>query len=329
MKNLKLTARHFFAAILAAVAVTIDQSRALAEVTVERSEHGAVVKIDGELFAEYLTQVGHQPAVWPINGPTGKPMTRQYPMGPLLPNEKDDHLHHVSLWFSHGNVNGLDFWTSRDHAAAHKDNQIVHREFVTTEPSDGQAKIVTRNDWISEGKKICEDERTLLFGGDSQARWIDFAIKVKATEGDLTFGETKEGSFGVRVSGPLTVDARQGAAIVNSRGQNDASAWGMFADWVDDFGPVDGETVGVALFNHPGNFRSPTRWHARTYGLLAANPFGDAEFPPDSSAPKQTALNIAKGDEMVLRYRVLLHRGDPATAGVADAYKAFAATPAK
>jgi hypothetical protein len=316
-----------FLTFLVTVVGSLGSSVFAADVTVERSENGALVKIDGELFAEYLTKVGHQPAVWPINGPTGKPMTRQYPMGPLLSDEKDDHLHHVSLWFAHGNVNGLDFWTDRAKAAAHKDNQIDHREFVTTAASDGEAKIVTRNDWISEGTKICEDERTLLFGGDSQARWIDFLIKIKASEGYLTLGETKEGAFGVRVSGPLTVDAKEGASIVNSRGQHNADAWGMFADWVDDSGPVDGEVVGVTLFNHPGNFRTPTRWHARTYGLLAANPFGDSDFPRDPTAPKQAAASIPKGQELALRYRVLLHRGDPEAADVAAAYKKFAATP--
>ena len=59
------------------------QQFAAAEVTVERSEKGAVVKIDGKPFAEYLTRSGHQPAVWPIIGPTGKAMTRSYPAGPL------------------------------------------------------------------------------------------------------------------------------------------------------------------------------------------------------------------------------------------------------
>lgn len=297
------------------------------ELSVERTEKGAAVKIDGDMFCEYLTLVGHQPAVWPIIGPTGKPMTRQFPMGDLLPGEKDDHLHHVSMWFAHGNVNGLDFWTARELAGSHKDNHIAHREFVEANGSGSEAKIVTLNDWVSEGKKVCEDERTLVFGGDENVRWIDFSIKLKATEGDVTLGETKEGTFGLRVSGPLTVDAKQGAEIVNSRGQHNADAWGMFADWVDDFGPVDRETVGIAMFNHPGNFRNPTRWHARTYGLLAANPFGDSEFPADSFAPKQAALTIAKGQVLPLRYRVLFHRGDPEAAGIAEAYKAFAATP--
>jgi hypothetical protein len=330
---------------LFAIAVSLHA----ADFTVERFDRGAVVKIDGQVFAEYLTHVGHQPAVWPINGPTGQPMTRQFPMGPLLPEEKDDHLHHVSLWFAHGNVNGLDFWTDRAKAAAHKDNQITHREFVTLTAQNGQAKIVSTNDWTSEGQKICEDERTLLFGGDDKARWIDFAIKIKASDGDLTLGQTKEGTFGVRVSGPLTVDvkedekndgalaaggssprtfgAKEGVSIVNSRGQHNADAWGMFADWVDDSGPVAGDVVGIALFNHPSNFRSPTRWHARTYGLLAANPFGDSEFPKDSFADPQKAVTIPNGQELALRYRVYLHRGDAETAKVADAYQAFAQLP--
>jgi hypothetical protein len=292
-----------------------------AEVAVERSERGAVVKIDGELFAEYLTKSGHQPAVWPIIGPTGKPMTRSYPAGPLLPGEMNDHPHHHSLWFTHGDVNHRDFWRTSEES--HQNNEIRHREFVSTETLGDTAKIVTRNDWIAEGTKIGEDERTLVFGADGSGRWIDFTVRLKASEGDLTFGETKEGLFGVRVSGPLTVDSKKGAHILNSRGQVDERAWGQFAEWVDDYGPVDGEVVGIAMFSHPENFRHPTRWHARTYGLLAANPFGDAEFGPDSSQPKQGAVTIPKGDELVLRYRVLLHAGDPQEADVAAAYQKF------
>jgi hypothetical protein len=316
--------RHLLPSIVCIRLLASAAPLCAADITVERSDRGAVVKVDGEVFAEYLTHMGHQPAVWPINGLTGQPMTRQFPMGPLLTDEMDDHLHHVSLWFAHGNVNGLDFWTDRAKAAAHKDNQITHRDFVTLAAESGQAKIVTTNDWMSEGQKICEDERTLLFGGDENSRWIDFAIKIKASAGNLTFGETKEGTFGVRVSAPLTVDSKQGAEIVNSRGQHNADAWGMFADWVDDSGTVAGEPVGIALFNHPSNFRSPTRWHARTYGLLAANPFGDREFPEDSFAEPQKAITIPKGQELALRYRVYLHRGDAETAKVAEAYQAFA-----
>jgi len=309
-------------ALLVEMVILSSQQFALAEVTVERSDKGAIVKIDGEPFAEYLTRSGHQPAVWPVIGPTGKAMTRSYPVGPTTAGEMIDHPHHRSLWFAHGNVNGHDFWTN--HKQSHQDSEIVHREFVSTEGGD-TGKIVTRNDWIADGKKICEDERTLVFGEDEYGRYIDFLVTVIAAEGDVTFGDTKEGAFGVRVSTPLTVDSKQGAHVVNSRGQTDGKAWGMFAEWVDDYGPVDGEVVGLAMLSDPKNFRHPTRWHARTYGLLAANPFGERDFPADQSQPKQGAKTIYQGEKLPLHYRVYLHSGNPTQANIDAAYRAFAA----
>jgi hypothetical protein len=308
-----------FSAILASM---VMGQAAFAEVTVEQSKGGAVVKIDGEVFAEYLTQPGQQPAIWPVIGPTGKPMTRSYPLGPLLKGEMDDHPHHHSIWFNHGDTNKRDFWRSNEESR--QDNQIVHREFREIEGDGKTATVVTVNDWMADGKKLCEDERTVVFGGDEDARWIDFTVKMKATEGDVEFGETKEGSFGVRVNGPLTVDSKMGAHITNSRGQMDGDAWGQFADWIDDYGPVDGEVVGIAMFSHPDNFRHPTRWHARTYGLLSANPWGEGEFSPDTTQPKQGATTLKKGEELVLRYRVYLHKGDSKEGGVAEAFEEFA-----
>jgi len=308
---------------LSAAMVAVSAARVTcAEVVVERSDRGAVVTVDGKPFAEYLTRAGHQPAVWPVIGPTGKAMTRSYPDGPLLDGEMNDHPHHHSLWFTHGDVNGSDFWTEHKETAVN--SEIKHREFV--ELVGGEVgRIVTRNDWISDGAKVLEDERMLTFGEDEFGRYIDFAVTLHATEGEVTFGETKEGSFGVRANAPLTVDAQLGAKLVNSRGMADGDAWGMFADWIDDFGPVDGEVLGIAIFSHPSNYRHPTRWHARTYGLLAANPFGEGEFPQDHSQPKQGPKTLAKGDSLPLRYRVLLHAGNPKEAKVQQAYEKFIA----
>ena len=113
--------------------------------TVERSEKGAVVKVDGKPFAEYLTRAGHQPAVWPVIGPTGKAMTRSYPAGPLLDGEMNDHPHHHSIWFTHGDVNGRDFWTK--HKQSHQNSEIKHREFVELEGGDdGQDRHPQRLD---------------------------------------------------------------------------------------------------------------------------------------------------------------------------------------
>ena len=223
-----------------------------AEITVERSEKGAVVKIDGQLFTEYLVRSGTKPILWPIIGPTGKPMTRDFPMRDRA-GEKKDHPHQRSLWFSHGNVNGIDFWTEQG-----KVGTIKHLEF--TKIAGGKpAVIATRNAWLApDGRRVCEDQRVLHFDTDGDARWIDFDITLKAIDGDVVFGDTKEGTFGVRVAESLSVDAKRGGRSSTADGQSGRAAWGQPAAWVDYHGPIDGQTVGIAIFNHPSSFRYPT-----------------------------------------------------------------------
>jgi len=286
-----------------------------AEITVERSEWGAAVKIDGRLFTEYLIRSGNKPVLWPIIGPTGRPMTRAYPMRDR-PGEKKDHPHHRSLWFTHGDVNGVNFWDERGPVGT-----IKHVEF--TRLAGGKpATIAARNAWLGpKGKKICEDRRTLRFDTDGESRRIDFDITLVATEGAVTFGDTKEGTFGVRVADTIRVDAGRGGKIVNSRQRVNEAAWGQPAEWIDYHGPVDGQIVGIAILNHPGSFRFPTYWHARTYGLLTANPFGLRTF----TGGKRTdgAYKLSPGERMTLRYRVLLHRGDERQGRVAEAFSVY------
>ena len=283
-----------------------------AQVTAERSEGGVVVKIDGELFTEYVTESGGKPILWPIIGPTGKPMTRAFPMAKGVASERSDHPHHRSFWFAHGDVNKLSFW--------HRET-AKHREFTRIESGD-TATIVAVTDWLDrDGKKLLEDERTLVFGTRGEDRFIDFTITLKATDAPVTFGDTKEGTFAVRVAGTMKVDAKQGGRIVNSEGQTNGAAWGQPAAWVDYHGPVDGETVGIAIMNHPSSFRFPTHWHVRTYGLFAANPFGLSDFPSPARNGEHT---LEAGEELMLRYRVLFHRGDDKAADVAGAFSEYA-----
>jgi len=303
-----------------------------AEVTAERSERGVVVKIDGELFTEYLTEAGESPALWPLIGPGGKHMTRAWPVGPAEKGGSKDHPHHQSLWFTHDEVNDSNFWSDNrndrpDGSRAH----VKHREFDTVESDGSTARIVTRNDWRNGDKKLFEDDRTLVFGTRGDDRWIDFTITIKATEGDVTFGDTKEGTFAVRVRDSMCLRAKMGGRIENSEGLVDddptakeSMTWGIPAKWVDYTGPVEGETVGIAIFSHPESFRPKTRWHVRDYGLFAANPFGHKDFPKPELA-KQGAVTVPQGDELTLRYRVLLHRGGTDRAALEEAYQEFAA----
>src|SRR5271157_3122758 len=232
-----MTMQRFTSAIVISLAFALPLRAA--EVTAQRSEHGATPKIDGQPFTEYVIQSGGKPILWPILGPSGKRMTRDYPMVKGT-KETKDHLHHRSLWFSHGNVDGIDFWSE---PPTDKTGTIVHRKFAKIE-SGAQAEIVTENDWLGPaGKKVLEDQRRLTFGTRGDARWIDFDIALRASEGPVTFGDTKEGSFGLRVAESLRVDSKQGGRIVNSAGQTNAAAWGKRADWVDYHGPLEGETV--------------------------------------------------------------------------------------
>jgi hypothetical protein len=256
-------------------------------------------------------------------------VTRSFPAGPRAEGETTDHPHHHSIWFTHGAVNGLDFWT---HDRGRPDNRIVHREFVAIE-SGPRAKIVSRNEWLGNNTtKHCEDERTILFGKlENGDRYIDYAIKLTATADEVVLGDTKEGTFGVRVADSIRVDSRKGGKIVNSRGQKDAAAWGYAAQWLDNSGPVDGEIVGITMMSHPSSFRPTPRWHARTYGMLTANPFGEREFLAESRRQlepgevPQGAHTLKKSESLNFRYRVLLHKGDAEQAKVADAFRAFAA----
>jgi hypothetical protein len=177
----------------------------------------------------------------------------------------------------------------------------------------------------SGGKKQMEDVRTLRFGADGDRRRIDFEITLMASAGAVTFGDTKEGTFGIRVADPLRVDAKLGGRIVNSRGDVDAAAWGKRAEWVDYSGPLNGKVVGIAVLNHPSSFRYPTYWHVRTYGLFAANPFGVKDFTGDKTA--DGTYRLERGKSLTLRYRVLLHKGDAKIARVAEAFADYVKEP--
>ena len=288
------------------------------EFELKEDEQGVTVKVDGKLFTRYLKRSGAKPILWPLVGPSGKEMTRGYPMRDATKDEKQDHIHHRSMWFTHGDVNGISFWhETKGHG------NIVHKKFTTVE--GGKTGVIESvNDWIApSGKRQCQDRRRFVFHADSNRRWIDVELTVTATDGPVTFGDTKEGCFGVRVAGTMRTERPDGGTIVNSRGDRNKDAWGKQAEWVDYYGPVDGETVGIAIMNHPSSFRYPTYWHVRTYGLFTANPFGWHDFQRDRSLDGSKKLE--PGESFTLRYRMLIHLGDNKKGNVAQVYQDYAA----
>jgi len=291
-----------------------------AQFDVEKDDDGVTVKLNGKLFTRYVVKSGNKPIMWPIIGPYGNEITRVYPMREAGPDERADHPHHRSFWFTHGDVNGISVWHEGKGTG-----EIVHKEFVKVDGSDNPV-IVTRNDWLGpDGTKLCEDIRTTTFGVDGESVWIDFDATVKATAAPVTFGDTKEGCFGVRVAGTVKVDAKQGGGkIVNSEGHTDREAWGKQAAWCDYHGPVKGNVVGITIMNHPKSFRFPTYWHVRTYGLFTANPFGLHNFiKAEREAGSHT---LQPGESFTLHYRVFIHKGDEKEGDVAEAFARYSKT---
>lgn len=306
--------------IVVACGTVIPSLAAAAEFALEKNDRGNVaVLLDGQPFTEYLIDTGAKPILWPIVGPTSAEMTRAYPMRPDVPGEKQDHPHQRSFWFTHGEVNGVDFWSELDGHGT-----IVHRDYLLVAGGE-QGAIVTANDWLGpDGRLHLSDERKLVFRAGDGWRTIDFDIKLTApADAPVVFGDTKEGSFGVRIPTVMDVNSNMGGHIVNAEGLTDGDTWGKASPWVDYYGPVEGHTIGIAILNHPSSFRSPTYWHVRDYGLFAANPFGLHHFKGIET--HEGEYTLPAGESMTLRYRAIFHQGDAQEAGIAEAYSRYAA----
>ncbi len=292
-----------------------------AGVQLARLEDRVRVELNGQLFTEYVFKNTPRPYCYPVMGPGNLAMTRDWPMKDT-PSEAHDHPHHRSLWYAHGAVNGQDFWSEGKAAG-----KTVHDDFLQLKSGKNEGVLKSRNKWVAvDGKVICTDERTLRFynPGSAGERMLDFDITLFASNGDLTLGDTKEGTMAVRLAETMRLKGKVGEGhIVNSVGVRDGQTWGKRADWCDYYGPVEGKTVGIAIFDHPQNPRHPTWWHVRDYGLFAANPFGQHDF--ESLSDKNAGnLTVPAGKSVTFRYRFYLHQGDELQAKVAEKYREYA-----
>lgn len=275
------------------------------------------VEIGGKLFTEYYFK-DPRPFCYPLIGPGELPLTRNFPMQ-NVPGEDQDHPHHRSLWFTHGSVNGIDFWSETPNAG-----KISHEKFLQIKSGKKTGTIKSRNQWVTtNGVVVCKDERTLKIYADktNSPRVFDFEITLRAPKTNaLVLGDTKEGSMAVRVAKSMQLLHGDGH-IVMSTGARDGETWGKRAAWCDYFGPVDGKIAGIAIFDHPKNPRHPTWWHVRDYGLFAANPFGQHDF---EKKPKgEGDLTVPAGQSITFRYRFILHEGNEKESGLQNLYENY------
>lgn len=297
-------------------------------VVVTRLEDRIRIEVGGSLFTEYRHGDATKPYFYPVLLGDGTPLTRDWPMKEDTAGEEKDHPHHRGLWFSHGKVNGHDFWL--DNA---RGSLIVQDKVVET-TSGATGVLRTTSKWqLRDGTVICRDERTVRVRAVPGGRVMDFEVTLVASEGPLVLGDTKEGSMSIRLNeamrltrrGPDRKPVAGAGTIINSEGVKNGDTWGKRAKWVDYYAPLEKGVVGVAIFDHPENPRFPTWWHVRDYGLFAANPFGQHDFErlPDASAGD---LKVPAGGKVTFRYQFYFHQGDTAAADVAGRFESFAKT---
>jgi hypothetical protein len=284
------------------------------------------VHIGGEHFTTYYFGSDVvRPYFHPLMGPTGKPVTRGYPMIPDVEGETRDHPHHKGFYVAHGDVNGADNWSE---GANHSTMRHAGFQRLVSGPVYGGFDETV--EWLDrDGREVMtETRRVSFFNLGADEHLFDVALRFQANHGTVTFGDTKEGGLiSIRVASSMDGPTRQRpdgkGRIENAYGGiQEEETWGKRAMWCDYTGPVEGEIVGVCMMDHPTNPRYPTNWHVRAYGLMTANPFGLHDFYKDSDTHRGD-WTIPANETRNFLYRVLIHRGTTAEANVRERYHDF------
>ena len=285
------------------------------------------IEIDGRPFTDFYVAGPDvtKPYLWPLRAASGTYVTREWPMEKVAEEESirnPDHKHQRGLWFAHAWVNHLDFWNNEASYTTPNRGKIVLQKVDDIKSGSDKGSIIATFDWTNlAGAKLLTETRLMTFYADPKLRTIDLDVKLTALE-TATFGDEKDGLLGIRMR-PVLQEQGGTGHITNADGAvGEKALWGKPSHWCDYSGEVNGEKVGVAILDNPGNPR-PVRWHARSYGLFAANPFGLATFTGDKS--QSGALTLEPGQSLRLRYRVIIHPGDAQTAGIAAQWDKYIA----
>lgn len=288
------------------------------------------VSIDGKIFTSYCYwDAQKKPILYPLKSSKGTLVTRSFPVAKVA-GERTDHPHHVSVFFDYGNINGVDFWNNSGGTGSEKMGTVRHRAVKGIKNGRSSGELDVTMDWIMpDGSKVMQQDEKIIFRAADNLRIIDRIITLSAQDQKVVFGDSKEGALGIRVARELEEPStrpevftdEQGnptkAPVMDNKGVNgiylssegkvgEKEAWGTQAKWMTLTGTVKGEDVVLAIFDHPKNATFPTYWHARGYGLFAANPFGAKEF---TKGAKTLNFTLEPGKKATFRFRILVNSG--------------------
>src|SRR6202521_1336787 len=306
------------------------------------------ISIDGQPFTSYIWPTAlKKPVLYPLRTAKGTIVTRGFPLE-QRPGERVDHAHHAGLWFNYESVNGIDFWNNSEAIKlenAPKMGAIVHRSIVSAKGGAQQGELDVDTDWITFDKKVLLKEHThFVFHGGPGFRSVDRITTLRALDEKVDFKDEKDGLLGLRVvraleipsdkpevysdaSGHVTTVAKLDNTGVNgtyltSEGKKGDAAWGTRGRWCNLSGLVGDEPVTITILDHPANPGFPTYWHARGYGLFAANPLGQKIF---SEGKQELNFSLAPHASVTFRYRILITSAIATPEASEATYKDFVA----
>jgi hypothetical protein len=291
-----------------------------AAVTLTQSNGKIHIVVNGQPFTDfYYGPDAPKPYLHPLRSATGKIVTRRFPME-NVPGETTTDKHHRGVWLGFKSVNGFNFWENEFSYNDKNAGKVVTRRVGQVKSGADSGSLHGIFAWLSpSGEALLEEDRTMTFRDGDSLRIVDVDLTLKALV-DVTFDDSKDGAFSVRLAEPL-IEKNSGTLTNSEGGRGMAGTWGKRASWVDYSGELDGEKLGVALFDHPSSFHHPAYWHVRDYGLLAVNPFGANAF--DKQVPA-APVHLPKGRSIHLRYRIVIHPA-MAPAQIETLYRQFAA----
>jgi len=249
----------------------------------------------------------HRPFLYPIIGPAGRSLTR---MG--HPHDPAGHSHHNSVWISHHNVDGADFWGDTSGAV------IRHKRIAKYEDKGETSSIVAENEWVTKaGKVLLTETRTMTVTLLENGEWLlAVDLKLSAKDKAVTLGKTPFGVIGVRMAKTIGVHDGGGRIRNSEGGVNEKPIFWKRARWVDYSGAIaNGVIEGVTLFDHPSNPNHPSHFHVRNDGWMGA------------SLTFEGPRTIAPGKPLRLRYGLYVHAEMKPPAEIEDQWKRFTERP--
>jgi hypothetical protein len=308
----------------------VAQKSAVIKVSKSATEKKVNILVNDKIFASFLYPDSlEKPVLFDIHAANGTVVTRGFPLN-RQPGEPNDHPHHIGLWLNFENVNGLDFWNNSFAIPAEKKHAYGWIKTDRIIETSGGAKGVLsyHANWVNQQHDALLEETTRFeFTATGHQRIIDRITTLKATT-DVTFTDAKDGLLGIRVAhalqmptdkdeeftddkGNVTVvkggtDTIASGNYISSEGKLGDSVWSTRARWCKMFGRMGKDSVSIVVIDHPKNPNYPTYWHARGYGLFAANPLGEKIF---TNGAKIRNLSLKKGESATFRYRIIIDDG--------------------